>query len=138
MMPVIRTLAATAVLAVILVTGVSPANAAPSDERVVITTIPKVPGFPITLDDETLPTNELGTAQFQTRDRQNLTERVKVKNQKLELEGRKVRLEPSNKYLNAPEPTVASRLLVCRPARCAGRRRPDRTRPAEEQYGRAS
>jgi hypothetical protein len=107
MMPVIRTLAATAVLAVILVTGVSPANAAPSDERVVITTIPKVPGFPITLDDETLPTNELGTAQFQTRDRQNLTERVKVKNQKLELEGRKVRLEPSNKYLNAPEPTVA-------------------------------
>ena len=54
MMPVIRTLATAAVMAVILVTEVSPANAAPADKGVVITTIPEVRGFQITLDDETV------------------------------------------------------------------------------------
>ena len=108
MMPAARAVATAALMmALILLTGVSPADAAPSDEGVVIKTMPPVPSFPITLDGETVLTNESGTAQFQTRDRQNLTERVKVKNQKLELEGRKVRVEPSNKYLKAPEPTVA-------------------------------
>jgi hypothetical protein len=103
----VRALATTALMALILVTGVLPADGAPSERDVVIKTIPAVPDFPITLDDETVRTNGSGAAQFRTRDRQSLTERVKVKNQKLELEGRKVRLEPSNKYLNAPEPTVA-------------------------------
>lgn len=108
MMPAARAVATAALMmALILLTGVSPADAAPSDEGVVIKTMPAVPSFPITLDGETVLTNESGVAQFKTRDRQNLTERVKVKNQKLELEGRKVRVEPSNKYLKAAEPTVA-------------------------------
>jgi hypothetical protein len=108
MMPAVRAVATAALMmALILVSGVSPADAAPSDEGVAIKTMPVVEGFPITLDDETVLTDESGTAQFQTSDRQNLTERVKVKNQKLELEGRKVRVEPSNKYLKAAIPTVA-------------------------------
>jgi hypothetical protein len=108
MMPAVRAVAtATLMMVLILVTGVLPANAAPSEEGVEIKTIPEVEDFPITLEDETLLTNESGIVQFQTRDRQNLTERVKVKNQKLELAGRKVRVEPSNKYLKAAEPTVA-------------------------------
>lgn len=108
MTPAVRAVATAALMmALIMMTGLSPADAAPSDEGVVIKTMPVVEGFPITLDDETVFTDESGTAQFQTRDRQNLTERVKVKNQKLELEGRKVRVEPSNKYLKAAIPTVA-------------------------------
>jgi hypothetical protein len=103
----VRALATTALMALILVTGVLPADGAPSERDVVIKTIPAVPDFPITLDDETVRTNGSGAAQFRTRDRQSLTERVKVKNQKLKLEGRKVRVEPSNKYLQSAEPTVA-------------------------------
>jgi hypothetical protein len=108
MMPALRAVATVALMmALIPVTGASPANAAPSEEGVEIKTIPAVEGFQITLGDETVPTDESGVAQFRTRDRQNLTERVKVKNQKLKLEGRKVRVEPSNRYLKAAEPTVA-------------------------------
>jgi hypothetical protein len=108
MMPALRAVATVALMmALIPVTGALPANAAPSEEGVEIKTIPAVEGFQITLGDETVPTDESGVAQFRTRDRQNLTERVKVKNQKLKLEGRKVRVEPSNRYLKAAEPTVA-------------------------------
>jgi hypothetical protein len=107
MMPTVRAVATSALLAVILVIGVLPADAAPSDRNVVIHTMPAVPDFPITLGSETVLTNESGIAQFKTRDRQNLTNRVKVQNQKLKLDGRKVRVEPSNKYLDAAQPTVA-------------------------------
>lgn len=108
MMQAVRAVATVALMmALILMTGTLPANAAPSEDGVEIKTIPAVEGFPITLGDETVRTNELGIASFQTRDRQNLTERVKVKNQELQLEGREVRVEPSNKYLKADEPTVA-------------------------------
>jgi hypothetical protein len=103
----VRALVTTALMALFLVSGVLPANAAPSERDVVIKTIPTVPDFPITLDDETVLTDESGIAQFQTRDKESLTQRVKVKNQKLKLEGRKVRVQPSNKYLEAAEPAVA-------------------------------
>jgi hypothetical protein len=107
MMPTVRAVATSALLAVILVIGVLPAHAAPSDRNVVIRTMPAVPDFPITLGSETVLTNESGIAQFKTRDRQNLTNRVKIRNQKLKLDDRKVRVEPSNKYLDAAQPTVA-------------------------------
>jgi hypothetical protein len=103
----VRALATTTLMALILVTGMLPAAGAPSERDVVIKTIPTVPDFPITLDDETVLTNKSGTAKFRTSDRQSLTQRVKVKNQKLKLEGRKVRVEPSNKYLGAADPAVA-------------------------------
>jgi hypothetical protein len=103
----VRALVTTALMALFLVSELLPANAAPSERNVVIKTIPAVPDFPITLDDETVLTNESGIAQFRTRDRQSLTERVKVRDQKLKLDGQKVRVAPSNKYLDGAKPTVA-------------------------------
>jgi hypothetical protein len=108
-MHTVRAAATSALLAVILVIGVLPADAAP--RNVVIRTLPKVPNFPITLDSETVLTNELGVAQFKSRDRRNLTDRVKVQNDKLKLDGRKVRVEPSNKYLDAAQPIVAMNIF---------------------------
>jgi hypothetical protein len=96
MMPVIRTLATGAVSAVLLVTGVSAAHAAPADRGLVITTIPEVPGFQVTIDDETEVTNEKGIARFKTRDTKNLNERLKLDVQQVELDGREVRVESSN------------------------------------------
>jgi hypothetical protein len=106
-MHTIRAAATSALLAVILVIGVLPADAAPHERNVMIQTMPAVPDFPITLDNETIRTDKLGIAQFRTRDRQNLTQRVKVQNQELKLGGGKVRVEPSNKYLDGAQPTVA-------------------------------
>jgi hypothetical protein len=108
-MHTVRAAATSALLAVILVIGVLPADAAP--RNVVIRTLPIVPNFPITLDSETVLTNELGVARFKSRDRQNLTDRVKVENEKLKLDGRKVRVEPSNKYLDGAQPTVAMNIF---------------------------
>jgi hypothetical protein len=96
MMFVLRTLATAAVLAVIVVTGVSPANAAPADKGLVITTIPKVRGFQVTIDDETVATDKSGKAQFKTPDTEDLNDRLKVDVQELELDGREVRVEASN------------------------------------------
>jgi hypothetical protein len=103
----VRVLATTVLTASILLTGVLPADAAPSERRVVIETIPAVPDFPITLDSETVRTNESGIAEFNSRDRQNLRNRVKVEDQKIKLDGRKVRVEPTYKYLEFGQPTVA-------------------------------
>ena len=91
----------------ILLTGVLPADAAPRERRVVIETIPAVPNFPITLDSERVLTNESGRAEFKSRDSQNLRDRVKVEDQKIKLDGRKVRVEPTYKYLEFGQPTVA-------------------------------
>jgi hypothetical protein len=96
MMLVIRTLATAAALAAILVTGLPAANAAPGDDGLVITTIPKVPGFQVTIDDETVPTDESGIAQFKTRKIKNLNDRLKSEPQELELDGREVRVESGN------------------------------------------
>jgi hypothetical protein len=96
MMLLIRTLATSAALAVILITGVSVANAAPGDDGLVITTIPKVPGFQVTIDDETEVTDESGIAQFKTRKIKNLNNRLKSEPQELELDGREVRVESGN------------------------------------------
>jgi hypothetical protein len=98
-MPAVRAFATAALLAVILVTGVSPANAAPPDGGVVIETIPKVPGLRITLDSETVITDKSGIAQFQTGDRQSLSERVKLDDQKVQLGGREVRVKASRTYV---------------------------------------
>jgi hypothetical protein len=98
-MPAVRAFATAALLAVILVTGVSPANAAPPEGGVVIETIPKVPGLRITLDSETVITDKSGIAQFQTGDRQSLSERVKLDDQKVQLGGREVRVKASRTYV---------------------------------------
>lgn len=100
MMPAVRAFATAALLAVILVTGVSPANAAPPEGGVVIETIPKVPGIRISLDGETVLTDKSGIAQFQTSDRQNLPERVKLDDQKVQLGGREVDVRASRTYVN--------------------------------------
>lgn len=107
MTPAVRVLATTVVTGLILLTGVLPADAAPNERRVAIETIPKVPDFPITLDSERVRTNELGIAEFKSRNGQNLRERVKVEDQKIKLDGRKVRVEPTYKYLEFGQPTVA-------------------------------
>jgi hypothetical protein len=96
MIPVIRTLATAAISAVILVTGVSAANAAPADKGLVITTIPEVPGFQVTIDDENEVTDKSGIARFKTRDIKNLNERLKADPQELELDSLEVRVESGN------------------------------------------
>jgi hypothetical protein len=106
MIVVVRALAAASLLAAILVTGVSPANAAPTGP-VVIKTIPEVPGFPITIDDETVVTDNSGVAEFETRDRQGLAGRVTYHNEKIELEGKQVRVEAVRTYFKEGEPFIA-------------------------------
>jgi hypothetical protein len=107
MMVAVRALAAAALLAVILVTGVSPADAAPTTGPVVIKTIPEVAGFPITLDDETVRTDKSGAARFETRDRQSLAGRVTYHNEKIELEGKQVRVEAVRTYFKEGQPFIA-------------------------------
>ncbi|HEX6759720.1 MAG TPA: hypothetical protein VF086_15120 [Propionibacteriaceae bacterium] len=111
MMPAVRVLATVALSAVILVAGLWPADAAPPTGRVVIQTLPKVPKFPITLDDETVFTDSSGKAQFETRDRQSLTDRVTYNTQKMELDGRKVRVEASRLYGASGQPVIAMNIF---------------------------
>lgn len=107
----VRVLAAVALSVVILVTGLWPADAAPPKEGVVIETRPAVPKFPITLDDETVLTNSDGIAQFKTRDRQSLTDRVTYNTQKMELDGQKVRVEASRLYGESGQPIMAMNIF---------------------------
>ena len=107
MTPAVRVLATSVLTGLILLTGILPADAAPRERRVVIETIPAVPNFPIILDSERVLTNESGRAEFKSRDSQNLRDRVKVEDQKIKLDGRKVRVEPTYKYLEFGQPTVA-------------------------------
>jgi hypothetical protein len=107
MTPAVRVLATSVLTGLILLTGILPADAAPRERRVVIETIPAVPNFPIILDSKRVLTNESGRAEFKSRDSQNLRDRVKVEDQKIKLDGRKVRVEPTYKYLEFGQPTVA-------------------------------
>jgi hypothetical protein len=102
-----RALATAALSAVILLTGALPADAAPPRGGVVIGTIPAVPGFPITLDRETVLTDRSGIAQFKTRDAQSLPSRVTYHDQKIELEGRQVRVRGTRLYPKEGQPVVA-------------------------------
>ena len=103
----VRVLATAALSAVILVTGLWPADAAPPTGSVEIKTLPEVPKFPITLDDETVFTDSSGVARFETRDRRSLTDQVTYNTQKIELGGRKVRVEASRLYGESGQPVLA-------------------------------
>jgi hypothetical protein len=107
----VRVLAAAALSVVIFVSGLWPADAAPPSGSVVIKTLPAVAKFPITLDDETVFTNSSGVAQFETRDRQSLTDRVTYNTQKVEFDGRKVRVEASRLYGESGQPVMAMNIF---------------------------
>jgi hypothetical protein len=102
-----RALATAALSAVILLTGALPADAAPPTGGVVIGTIPAIPGFPITLDRETVLTDRSGIARFETRDTQSLPSRVTHHDRKIELEGRQVRVRATRLYPKGGQPVIA-------------------------------
>jgi hypothetical protein len=102
-----RAVATAALSAVILLTGALPADAAPPTGGVVIGTIPAVPGFPITLDRETVLTDRSGIARFETRNTQSLSSRVTYHDKKIELEGRQVRVRATRLYPKGGQPVVA-------------------------------
>jgi len=106
--PAVRALATAALLAVILVTGVLPAAAAPSTGGVVIQTVPEVPGFPVTLDNQTVRTNKSGVARFDSSDRSNIENRIALpRDQNIELDGRQVRVSASRVYPGGGKPKLA-------------------------------
>lgn len=108
MKPAVRALATAALLAVILVTGVLPAAAAPSTGGVVIQTVPEVPGFPVTLDNQTVRTNKSGVARFDSSDRSNIENRIALpRDQNIELDGRQVRVSASRVYPGGGKPKLA-------------------------------